>query len=107
MHKEARTYRAPDGSAPFEDWVDQLKDTVGRIKIRVRLRRVMQGNLGDYRPIGSGIIELRIDFGPGYRLYAGLHGPEVIVILCGGDKKSQKQDIAAAHGYWDDYKRRL
>ena len=65
------------------------------------------GNFGDHRSVGEGVIELRIDFGPGYRVYVAPHGEEIIVLLCAGDKSTQQEDIANAHEYWADFKRTL
>ena len=78
----------------------------GRAAIKIRLDRVAQGNLGDHDSVGHGVVELRIHRGPGYRVYIGLHGLEIVVLLCGGDKSTQKQDVSAAHEYWEDYRRR-
>lgn len=72
----------------------------------MRIDRLSLGNLGDGKPVGSGVQELRIDFGPGYRVYIGQDGARLILLLCGGDKSSQAKDIQAAHAYWADYKRR-
>src|SRR5690242_1837732 len=107
MARICRIYRMSDGRAPYEEWLDELRDVVGRAKIRVRLDRAALGNFGDHRTVGGGIIELRIDFGPGYRVYVGQHGQEIIVLLCGGDKSTQHKDIDSAHRYWEDYKRRI
>jgi putative addiction module killer protein len=74
--------------------------------VRVRLDRLRLGNMGDCKPVGSGVQELRIDFGPGYRVYLGQDGKNLILLLCGGDKSTQAKDIQAAHEYWTDYKRR-
>jgi putative addiction module killer protein len=107
MSKQIRLYKTANGLVPFEQWLENLKDVNGRAKVRVRIKRVVLGNLGDYRSVGSGIIELRINYGPSYRVYAGLFGREIIVLLCGGDKGSQDKDISKAREYWEDYLRRL
>ena len=107
MTKTRRVYQTKDGKTPYEDWLDGLKDVVGRAKIRGRLDRATLGNFGDHRSVGGGIIELKIDHGPGYRVYIGQHGQEIIVLLCGGDKSTQEKDIAKAHKYWEDYRRRV
>jgi putative addiction module killer protein len=90
-------------SVPFSDWIAALKDarTVG--VIRARLNRIRLGNFGDCKPVGDGVQELRIDFGPGYRVYFGRHGLSVVVLLCGGDKKTQTKDILIAQTYWKEY----
>jgi putative addiction module killer protein len=100
-------YRALGGSVPFLKWLAALSDARARFKVRARIRRAAIGNLGDHRSVGGGVIELRIDHGPGYRVYVGLYGEELIVILCGGDKRNQSEDIALAHAYWSDFKKRL
>ncbi|HCU23444.1 MAG TPA: addiction module killer protein, partial [Deltaproteobacteria bacterium] len=71
-----------------------------------RIARIRKGNLGYCRDVGKGVTELKIDFGPGYRIYFGRRGNEIVVLLSGGDKKSQWKDIKAAHEYWADYRRR-
>ncbi|MBI1293948.1 type II toxin-antitoxin system RelE/ParE family toxin [bacterium] len=98
---ELLKYLDERGHSPFRDWLDGLKDRQARAKIRVRL-----GNLGDTKSVGSGINELRIPYGPGYRIYYGRHGNQIIILLLGGDKGSQTADIALAQAYWEDYRRR-
>jgi putative addiction module killer protein len=80
-----------------------LKDarTVGII--RARLNRIRLGNFGDCKSVGAGVEELRVDFGPGYRIYYGRHGLVVVILLCGGDKSSQAKDIRTAQKYWKEY----
>lgn len=73
-----------------------MRDAQAKRRIAARLVRLSAGLLGDVKPVGGGVSELRIDYGPGYRLYFATRGPELIVLLCGGDKRSQDQDIAAA-----------
>lgn len=97
-------FRTESGSEPYVDYVDSLKDREGAAKIWVRVARAESGKLGDHRSVGHGVVELRIDSGPGYRIYVGLHGKELIVLLCAGDKGSQDKDIRRAHGYWDEYR---
>ena len=84
----------------------KLKNLKARAKIRVRLDRLKLGNLGDCKSIGSGVQELRIDFGPGYRVYFGQDGDILILLLCGGTKKFQTKDTRQAKEYWRDYKER-
>lgn len=74
-----------------------------RAIIRKRLNRVRLGNLGNTRGLGSGVSELKIDFGPGYRVYYGEDGPKIVVLLVGGDKGSQDRDIEKAKAFWEDY----
>ena len=99
-------YLTPEGRAPFSEWLGALKDLKGRALIRVRLDRLSLGNLGDCNRIGEGLHELRIDFGPGYRVYFGQKGKQLILLLCGGTKRTQKRDIQRARDYWDDYRSR-
>jgi putative addiction module killer protein len=104
--REIQNYLTADGKSPFEDWLDSLRDMKAISKINNRLRRVKLGNFGDYRSVGEGVCELRIDHGPGYRVYFGQVGTTIILLLCGGDKSTQTQDIRKAQEYWRDYERR-
>ncbi len=103
--REIRNYRKADGTRPFAEWLDSLRDITAKVKIEKRLLRVAIGNLGDYRSVGEGVFELRIDYGPGYRVYFGQIGSKIILLLCGGDKSTQLQDILTAKEYWRDYER--
>ena len=80
----------------FDHWYDGLRERQGRARIAARLRRVELGNFGDVKPVGSGVSELRIDYGPGYRVYLTQRGLEVVILLAGGDKRTQSKDIEAA-----------
>ncbi|MEY4705985.1 MAG: hypothetical protein RL042_2190 [Nitrospirota bacterium] len=77
-------------------WVDGLRDIQARARIMVRVERLATGNPGDVRPVGEGVSEMRIDYGPGYRVYYTLHGREMVILLAGGDKGSQATDIKTA-----------
>jgi putative addiction module killer protein len=101
--REIQNYRTPDGKSPFAEWLDCLKDMQAIVKIEKRLKRVRLGNLGNYRTVGKGVCELKIDYGPGYRIYFGQIGSKLILLLCGGDKSTQEQDILTAKEYWRDY----
>jgi putative addiction module killer protein len=103
---ELRIYRAPDGKQPFREWIDSLKDFAAQGRILARLERVRLGLLGDSKPVGEGVYELRIDAGPGYRVYFGKDGRSVVILLCGGRKASQPKDIAGAREFWKDYRSR-
>lgn len=81
----------------FETWLKKLKDVRGKARILRRLDRLTQGNPGDVRPIGKGLSELRLDVGPGYRVYYAQDGDALILLLCGGDKSTQQKDIDLAH----------
>src|SRR5471032_1799161 len=94
--KEVVAFRARDGQVPFEEWLDDLDDKRAVARILARLARVRQGNLGDCKPVGEGVSELRVDYGPGYRVYFVRRGVMLIVLLAGGDKRSQTRDIRIA-----------
>ena len=104
--REIRRYITPDGKIPFSEWYYSLRDTKARLKIEVRLERVELGNLGDHQSVGEGVFELRIDYGPGYRVYFGQAGRTIVLLLCGEDKSTQQQDIRKAKEYWADYENR-
>ena len=81
----------------FAKWLKKLRDADAKSRINLRVRRIaLTGNLGDYKPVGEGVCELRIDYGPGYRLYFALRGSEIVLLLIGGDKTSQQRDIKKA-----------
>lgn len=98
-------FATQSGKKPFLDWQTKL-DTKTRAIIKTRLDRITLGNFGDCKIIknGSGIWEFRIDYGPGYRIYFGKKGTHIIILLVGGDKKSQTHDIEKAKKYWGEYK---
>lgn len=100
-------YRTEDGRTPFSDWLLSLRDREGAHRIRVRLARMRLGNLGDTKAVSKGISEVRVSYGPGYRVYFGRRGDQLVVLLCGGDKSSQVRDIEKARVYWADFLRRL
>ncbi|MEH1944714.1 MAG: type II toxin-antitoxin system RelE/ParE family toxin [Nostoc sp.] len=104
--REIRNYLTVDGKNIFDEWLDSLRDRRAKAKIRARLDRVEDGNLGDCKSVGEGVFELRIDYGPGYRIYFGEEGITIIILLCGGDKSTQKQDVDKAQEYWKDYRSR-
>ena len=96
---ELRRYRREDGSVPVSDWLKDLRDARARAQIEIRLRRLSTGNFGDCKPVGEGILELRVDVGTGYRLYCARHGPVLVILLCGGDKRTQDADSQRAKAY--------
>ena len=106
QEKTILIYVKEDGSTPFNDWLEALRDRKARAIIRTRINRVRLGNLGDCKSVGEGVSELRIKFGAGYRIYFGQEGDTIIILLSGGDKSSQNKDIKQALTYWQDYKRR-
>jgi len=98
-------YIAANGKVPFKEWLEKLRDLTAIVRIEARLKRVSLGNLGDCKPVGEGVFELRIRIKRGldYRIYFGQEGKTVILLLCGGDKSTQQQDIKKAKEYWADY----
>jgi len=103
MTFELRRYRNLAGDEPLTRWLSELPDRQARARILVRLERLELGNFGDVRFLRDGVGELRIDWGPGYRLYFGRDGKTVIVLLCGGDKRKQDTDIEKAVELWREY----
>lgn len=101
--KQIERYVTEEGKIPFSEWFNSLRDIRAKLKISKRLDRVELGNLGDFKSLGDGIFELRIDYGAGYRIYFGQVGSVIVLLLCGGDKKTQQQDIQQAKLYWQDY----
>ena len=103
---EVHYYVDPAGNIPFSEWLDSFKDKTTLATIYARLGRLRNGLLGDNIWVAPGIFELRIHYGPGYRIYFGRIETTIILLLCGGDKKSQTQDIHLAQDYWLGYLRR-
>ena len=101
--RELLNYVTEEGGCPFEEWLNSLRDVTGRASVRKRLNRVRVGNLGNTRSLGDGVWELKINLGPGYRVYFGEDGARLVVLLVGGDKGSQERDILKAKEYWKDY----
>ena len=104
--KDIQNYQTADGKNLFSEWLNSLRDSRAKAKIRAKLNQVRLGNLGDCSFVGEGVCELRIDYGPGYRIYFGQIGPIIVLLLCGGDKSTQEQDIRKAIKYWRDYESR-
>jgi putative addiction module killer protein len=98
-----RYYVAADGRQPFAEWFVDL-ESISRAKVTRSIVRMEQGNFSNVKSVGEGVLEYRIDFGPGYRVYFGRDGETLVILLCGGTKKRQQRDIDAAHVYWQDYK---
>lgn len=101
---EIRHYITDDGLDVFEDWRDKLADNKTKVVIDRRVARVELGNFGDHKPCREGVWELRIDFGPGYRIYYAQAGQAVVLLLCGGAKRSQDADVEKACAYWKDWR---
>jgi putative addiction module killer protein len=95
--------RRPAGDVPFREWLHGLRDLQAVARIRARLTRVRAGNFGAVRTVGNGVWELKIDHGPGYRVYYAMSGKTVVLLLSGGDKSTQDQDIKTAKSYWREY----
>ena len=106
MAIELRYYQTVAGEQPFVEWLRALKDRQARTRIEARIARVAVGNFGDTEPVGEGVLELRIDWGPGYRVYFARLGQVMVLLLCGGDKRTQQKDIDRAKEYFEDYKAR-
>lgn len=102
---EIRHYVTPDGKDVFRAWWSKLRDPRAREMILMQLDRLELGNTGHCKSLGQGLYELRIHYGPGYRVYYGQTGKEAVLLLCGGNKTSQKQDIKRARKYWRDHRR--
>ena len=103
---ELLRYQRLDGGEPLTEWLDALSDKAAQARIRVRLRNLQAGNWSDAVAVGAGVVELRIHIGPGYRVYCARHGKSIIILFCGGDKRSQKADIKLAKWFWVEWKRR-
>ena len=98
-------YETEEGECPFAEWFESL-ETIAALKVPTALARIETGNFGDVKPVGQGLSERRIDYGPGYRIYFGRDGDKLVILLVGGTNKRQQRDIDQAKIYWDDYKRR-
>jgi putative addiction module killer protein len=104
--REIRNYIDPDGQVPFKEWLDSLQDKKVQTIVINRLNRVSLGNLGDCKNLGEGVYELRIHYGPGYRVYFGDIEGVIVILLCGGIKRSQSKDIKRAKEYWLELRNR-
>ena len=103
---EIRHYLSAEGEDVFLNWLESLGDIATRARIEVRLARLARGLFGDVRYLKEGVSELKLDFGPGYRIYFGKEDSKIVILLCGGDKSTQKKDIKHAIDYWKDYQAR-
>ena len=104
--REIRNYITSDGRVPFKEWLDSLHDNKSQTIVINRLNRVSLGNFGDCRHLGDGVYELRIHYGPGYRVYFGEFEDVIVILLCGGTKRSQSRDIERAKEYWLELRNR-
>ena len=103
---ETIDYLTENGRDPLKEWLTSLADRQARARILVRLQRMSAGNFGDCKPLTDGVWELRIDHGPGYRIYYARAGEKLLLLLAGGDKRKQQSDISTAITYWKDWNRR-
>jgi putative addiction module killer protein len=102
---DVREYLAEDGSSPYAKWFNAL-NAPAAAKVAIAITRMAQGNLSNTKSVGGGIQEYRIDFGPGYRIYLGRDGERLVILLGGGTKKRQRDDVHRAQNLWADYRRR-
>lgn len=102
---DVREYIDADGRSPFGKWLRAL-NVHAAAKVATALERIADGNLSNVKPVGSGVLEYRLDFGPGYRIYFGRDGERLVILLAGGTKKRQQEDIGTAKANWTDYRKR-
>lgn len=103
---QVEIYEAENGEVPYEEWLDGLRDHKTRGRIEAQIGKLRLGNRGRWDSVGEGVYELILDFGPGYRIYFAQIGFVIVLLLCGGDKSTQRKDIAAAKEYLRDYQAR-
>jgi putative addiction module killer protein len=103
---EVEFYVTRAGKVPFKSWISKLRDAKARARINVKIVRLRVGNFGDSKSVGKGVSELRVDYGPGYRVYFARTEARLVLLLIGGDKSTQKEDIATAQALWAEYKSR-
>jgi len=99
-------YLTPDDRDVYQEWLDSLADRHAKARVMTRVERLRQGNFGECRPLERGVWELKIDWGPGYRVYYAQAGQRLVLLLIGGDKRKQATDIKTAVAYWHDWQRR-
>jgi putative addiction module killer protein len=103
---EIQHYLTAAGRDPYQEWLDKLKDLTGRVAILRRVDRLAAGNWGEHRFLQDGVREVKIDLGPGYRVYYAQERVTLVLLLCGGTKRTQAADIKTAVRYWHDYQQR-
>jgi putative addiction module killer protein len=103
---KAQFYQTEQGDVPLTQYLAKLRDTRAMVKISTRISRVETGNFGDHKSVGGGLWEMRIDYGPGYRVYYCFEGDKIVLLLCAGDKRTQSSDIETAGRYKADFERR-
>ena len=99
-------YETPDGTDVFAGWISELRDQQAAARIAARIQRLALGLFGDCRPLRKGVWELRVDWGPGYRVYYAQSGERVVLLLAGGDKRTQSADVRRAIEHWQEWQRR-
>jgi putative addiction module killer protein len=104
VNYKVKVYQDLDGSRPYRKWMDEWRDPCAKVKITARINRVKIGNLGDYKSVGGGVLELRVHYGPGYRVFFGIDRKEIVILLCGSDKSDQIAGIEKAKELWNCYK---
>ncbi len=104
--RDVRNYVTSDGREPYEEWVNSFRNRKTRAIIRERVNRLHLGNFGDYKRLTADLYELRINYGPGYRVYLGVADRVIVILLCGGSKKTQRRDIQKAKEYWEELRNR-
>lgn len=106
MMVEIVHYLTSAGADPFQSWLDKLDDVKVRVAVLRRVDRLASGNFGDHKFLRNGVWEMRLDLGPGYRVYFGRHGTALVLLLCGGAKRTQRSDIDRAVRFLADFQRR-
>ncbi len=101
--REILLYETPEGRVPFREWLESIQAPNAYDQVRLRLDRVEEGNLGNHHGVGEGVFELVVNVGPGYRIYFGQDGKELVILLVGGTKRTQTSDIEMAKHYWRTY----
>ena len=103
MKKDIQIYKTDNGVAPFFVWMNDIKNNLVISKVLTRIDRVSIGHYGDYKSVGNGVLELRIHYSPGYRIYFAEYENDIVILLLGGSKNSQTKDIKKAKKYWKDF----
>ncbi len=103
-HRSVDYYRTPAGKEPAKEWLSSIKDKMTQAILYKRIRQAGLGQFGKTRNVGDGVWELKVDYGPGYRVYYGIHGDELILILMAGSKRTQTADIKKTRAYWTEWK---
>jgi putative addiction module killer protein len=105
--RKVETYVTRDGRDVFQEWLNGLTDQWAKVLIDKTIAKVRLGNLGRHKSVGEGVEKIVLDYGPGYRIYFGEHGPTLVILLCGSTKKRQEKAIKEAKRYWKDWKERI